>query len=165
MTRADFADMAVRAEIGAAALAQGRSIDLWSLTLTALALACLWWMPSHTLPLCSQAFLFISVLAGGVQKIFALRVAFDEDVFRYWARCWSTVEPDLTMSDPTTILAAFDRVLASCGLRSSEHAAPRDLDNRLQGALKLLRGQTCAFTTQFVAWLVAIATTWITLPG
>jgi hypothetical protein len=136
-----------RARVMAAALALGRSLDLWSLTLAALSLVSLLWLG---LPPVSAICLLLSLAAGAAQKLFALRVAFDAALFRQWGET----------PDPTSLaaeLAALDHTLAICGLRAQQGGAPRDLDSRLGGAWKLLKTQALAFAIQFAAMIVAAA--------
>jgi hypothetical protein len=163
---ADLVDAAASARLGAAGLALGRSIDLWSLALTVLALACLSWTPFHPLMILPQVFLMLSVLAGGLQKILALRVAFDEAIFRQWASIWNrTTEPDSAINDQLASLAEFDRALANCGLRVAPEGVPRNLDSRLRGAMKLFRWQMFTFVMQFSTWVGVIAALYLSSPG
>lgn len=149
-----LAGAASRARTMAAALALGRGLDLWSLALAALAVAGLLGL---ALPLSSAICLLVSLSAGGVQKIYALRAAFDAALFRHWAETWSSAA--IQGRDPvelTADLAAFDQALAACGLRAPADGATRDLDSRLRGAGKLLRRQALALAIQFAAMIVAL---------
>ena len=148
-----FAGAAARARVMAAALALGRSLDLWSMALVTLALVGLLWL---SLPLSSGICLLASILAGGRQKIFALRVAFDAALFRHWAEAWRrAADQGLDQAALVADLAAFDHALAACGLRAPAVEAVRDLDSRLHGAGKLLRQQTLALAIQFAAMIGA----------
>jgi hypothetical protein len=151
----NFAEAAARARVMAAALALGRSLDLWSLALVMLALAGLMWA---TLPLTTSLGLLVSILAGVGQKVFALRVAFDAALFRHWAEAWSH---DATLGRPPTALDAdlriFDQALAACGLGKTRGDAVRDLCSRLSGAVRLLRRQALALAIQFAAIVIAMA--------
>lgn len=159
MTDADFSTAAARARLAASGLALGRRVDVWSLALTVLALAALLWATQQAVALLPQACLLAAVLAGGMQKIFALRVAFDAAVFCDWAERWdrAALAGD---GDPANAIAAdllaFDRALAATGLRAAPGAVLRDLDRRLWGAFKLLRGQLIALAVQFVALIVTV---------
>ena len=152
------AGAAAGARVMAAALALGRSLDLWSLSLLAIALASLLWVP---LPLAPRIGLLISLSAGAMQKIFALRVAFDAALFRHWAENWAdTRDNAAARPDPASLaadMAALDQALALCGLRAHQGGAPRDLDSRLRGAWKLLRAQALALAIQLAAIIGAAA--------
>lgn len=150
-----FAGAASCARTMAAALALGRGLDRWSLALVALALAGLLWAP---LPLSSSVCLLAALLAGGAQKIYALRVAFDAALFRYWAETWAAAATQ--GRDPAGLaadLATLDQALAACGLRASSEGALRGLDSRLRGAGILLKRQVLALAMQFVAMMVALS--------
>jgi hypothetical protein len=149
-----FADAASRARTMAAALALGCSLDHWSLALVVLAMAGLLWAPS---PLSSSICLLASLLAGGAQKIYALRVAFDAALFRYWTETWAAAATQ--GSYPAALaadLAALDQALAACGLCAPSEGTLRGLDSRLRGAGKLLRWQALALAIQFAAIIVAL---------
>jgi hypothetical protein len=166
MTDADFSTAAAAARVAGGGLALGRRVDVWSLALTVLALAGLLWTTQQTAALLPQVCLLAALLAGGMQKVFALRVAFDAAIFRDWAGRWdrAALAGD---GDPASAIAAdllaFDRALASTGLRALSDGAVRDLDCRLRGAWKLLRWQLIAFAVQFAVLIVAV--TAMHLPG
>jgi hypothetical protein len=157
----NFAEAAARARVMATALALGRSLDLWSLALVMLALAGLLWV---TLPLTTSIALLVSILAGFMQKLLALRVAFDAALFRHWAEAWSR---DATQGrEPTALdadLRIFDQALAACGLGKIRDGAVRDLRSRLRGVVRLLRRQALALAIQFAA--IGIAMVAILLSG
>ena len=148
-----IAGAAARARVMAAALASGRRLDLWSLALVMLALFSLLWM---LLPPSSAICLLLSLLAGGTQKLFALRVAFDQTLFRHWDETWTsaatqgrdapTFEADLT---------ALDQTLVACGLLPQQGGAARSLDSRLHGAWRLLKRQVLAFAIQLATMIGA----------
>lgn len=153
-------EAAARARVMATALALGRSLDLWSLALAALALGGLLWM---TLPLTTSTGLLLSILAGVGQKVFALRVAFDAALFHHWAEKWSSDEVE--GRDPNALatdLLVFDRALADCGLATPRGDGVRDLNSRLRGAARLLKRQVLAVAVQFAA--VAVAMVAVLLP-
>lgn len=141
---------ATKARVAAAGLLVGRGIDHWSLALTVLALAAAWVMPpTELLP---QLLLLLVIVAGGAEKLFALRVAFDASLFAQWAESWQqAAEPGTIEAD----LAALDQALAACGLRANAGEV-RELDRRLVGAFSLLRRQFALLALQFVAWLAAL---------
>lgn len=141
-----LAAAASRAGVGAAALALGRNLDTWCLALLILALlglSCL------SLPLMSSMFLLLSLAAGVVQKLFSLRVAFDETLFRQWATAWGEgtkqgkAESTLSMD-----LEELDRTLLACKLAAKQTGTLRDLDSRVRGALGLLKKQLLALVVQ-----------------
>lgn len=147
-------EMAMRVGLMANGLGLGRRVDLWSLVLATLALVGLVWSMRQSL-LWPTVLLLLSVLVAGVQKVLALRVAFDEAVFRSWAERWQRVAiGDGGASNPVADdLLAFDRALVVLGLRGSA-GDPRELDDRLRGAAKLLARQLMAFGLQFAVLLV-----------
>ena len=163
------AGAAAGARVMAAALALGRSLDLWSLSLLAIALASLLWVQ---LPLAPRIGLLISMAASAMQKMFALRVAFDAALFRHWAETWAETWVDTrdnaaARPDPASLaadLAALDQALALCGLRAHPGGAPRDLDSRLRGAWKLLQAQALALAIQLAA-IIGAAAAMCLLPG
>jgi hypothetical protein len=158
-----FATAAPRARVMAAALALGHRLDLWSLMLVTVALASVLALP---LPLTPKIFLLISILAGGAQKIIALRVAFDARLFCDWTQCWTRATAQRPASPgPEADLAALDQVLATCGLRAPASGPLRDLDSRLRGAWQLLRQQVLIWAIQFVAVLAALVTAPLPLAG
>lgn len=149
-----MAEAAARARVMAAALALGRGLDLWSLALIALALATLLWL---SMPLPPRIFLFASLFAGGAQKIFALRVAFDSTLFRRWAETWAAAaDRNANGAAQAADLAALDHAIAACGLRAPTGDTVRDLESRLRGASKLLQRQAVFLALQFVAMTGAV---------
>ena len=150
-----FAEAAARARVMATALALGRSLDLCSLALVVLALAGLLWV---ALPLTTSIGLLLSILAAFMQKVFALRVAFDAALFCHWAEAW---DRDSTQGRDSIALEAdlriFDQALVACGLGKTRGNAARDLCSRLHGAVRLLRRQALALAIQFSALAVAMA--------
>lgn len=138
----------VRLRLAARWLALGSSIDAASLAFTLLALAALLW----TVPLpAAQAALLAAAVAGLGEKAFALRVGFDRGIFADWARRWeSPGHPS-----PAADLAAFDAVLADLGLRRAGAHGLRSLEDRIRGALELLKWQAGLAAIQAVALLAA----------
>lgn len=151
-----FAGAASGARTIATALALGRGLDLWSLVFVVFALAGLLWAP---LPLLSSICLLASLSAGSMQKIYSVRVAFDAELFRYWAETWSNAA--IQGCDPAALvtdLAALDQALAACGMRAPVDGTARELDSRLRGAGKLLGRQALALAIQFASMVVAFGT-------
>jgi len=137
-----------RASLTAAWLAGGRGIDRFSIFLTLLALATALW-GEHGPEV--QFVVLLAVVAGGVEKIYALRVAFDQRIFAAWAGRWSATES----SEPDVAMAEFDRALGRMHLRSATAQATRGLDERIAGACALLRKQGLCLACQFFALLAA----------
>lgn len=148
--------MAARAGLVADGLGLGRRVDLWSLVLVVLALVGLTWAAWLSL-LWPSMLLLLSVLAAGAQKGLALRVAFDEAVFRTWAARWHDSAIGGGDAEGTTVddLQAFDQGLAVAGLRKQAGGPMRDLDSRLRGATKLFGRQLLAFVLQFATLLAS----------
>ena len=144
-----------------AALSLGRRLDLWSLPLSLLALACLFILPLAWLP---RTALLVSLLAAGVQKYFALRVAFDERLFRALAKQWAGKTPPEDASTLTE-LARLDQSLARCRQCPPKADKVRDLNSRLLGASRLLKEQVLAFSVQFASLLAAAAAAGLPLAG
>ena len=151
---ADRDGAATRARVIASGLALGRSVDTWSLVLSAMALACALGLAlqAASLPL---GCLLVVVAAGGVQKAFALRVAFDEAAER-----WSVAAAADNRAQAATAirsdLLALDQALAAMGLRRGQPDSVRDLDSRIDGARKLFGRQLMALAIQGASWLLAI---------
>lgn len=164
----DLTGAATRARVAASGLALGRSVDTWSLVLTALALACAFGLALRAAPLPLTCLLF-SVAAGGVQKAFALRVAFDEALFRFWAERWSVnaaSDDSAVVANPVRAdLLALDQALAAMRLRNCHGESVRDLDSRIDGTRKLFGRQVIAFGAQAAAWILAILALQFRSPG
>lgn len=165
---ADRDHAATRARAVASGLALGRSVDTWSLVLTALALACALELAlqAASLPL---ACLLVVAVAGGLQKALALRVAFDAALFRAWAERWSVAAAgDARPGAVTAIqadLLALDQALAAMGLRRDQSDSVRDLDSRVDGARKLFGRQLMALAIQVAGWIFAILALQLRFPG
>ncbi len=154
----NFAGAATRARVVASALALGRSLDWWSLALLVLALFSLLGLPLPHLP---KIALLLSTIAAAVQKIFALRVAFDEALFRQWADKWdATASQHIADASLVADLAELDQTLVCCGLikHADTNAGKnvRDLDQRLRGAMGLLKSQGLAFVVQLATFMCAV---------
>lgn len=146
---------AAQAQVMACALAAGRRIDRWSLALAAVALLGLV-LAATPLPLSARLCLLASLLAAGMQQILALRLAFDEIVFQKWAEKWAGAAVLGSEScGYVEDLAAFDQGLAACGLRAPSSGVVRDMDNRVKGAMGLLKKLVLAFALQVVATVSA----------
>lgn len=140
---------AATAALTAAALGQGRQLDLLSLALLLLALATLLLAVTG---LTERSLLGFSMAAGLVQRYYAFRSDLDARVFAHWAACWS----GLWAPDPQADLKAFDQALTGAFGAGDAPSPPRPLADRVRGALRLLRHQSIALTIQFSAILGAI---------
>ncbi len=137
---ADPSAAVMQARLIGDALALGRGLDLWSLALTIVALAILVW---GDLPYLGRALCVLAVIAGAGQKVYAMRVAFDRQLFSAWARRWQGAR----CPAPDADMARLDEALADWGLRACGTGPPRPLAARARGARRLLRRQ---------AWLLAL---------
>lgn len=136
-------------------LRQGRSLDHLSSGLSLLALGvgltiALLEMPSP----CTAALATGIVLLGLAQKYWAMRVAFDAELFALLAA-------DASRLERRTL--ALDQALASLGLQPANNVG-RPWSERSRGALRLLRTQSLLLATQvllalgapvIIAWLAA----------
>ena len=149
----DLATAATRVRVLATMLSLGGRLDLWSMVLAAIALASLLGL---ALPIASDIGLLLSFLAGGAQKILAMRVALDEALFRHWAESWRRRafrdSESISMDED---LAMLDKALDACGLRESSDGVLRTLEHRMRGAGNLLKLQVFVFAFQFTALMLA----------
>lgn len=136
--------MAEQARLATAVLSQGRSLDQWSLLFTGLALAALLMAKDYG-P--AERLVLMSVLiAGLVQKYFAMRVGLDREIFGSWAARWQRQG-----ADPFIDLGEMDDSLAALGLAGKAGpATPRPLTDRVKGALRLFRRQVICLMVQVV---------------
>lgn len=126
-------DAAQRAGLCADMLTLGRSLDLWSSGLALVALGALLLAPAL-----AAAPLWATLAPALPARYFALRVRFDEAVFRRWANVWSGSADDHL---PAVTMAAFDRALG----RTPDG---RPLAARCRGARRLLCWQALATLLQ-----------------
>lgn len=142
---------AATAALVAASLGHGRSLDRLSQGLLLLALAALL-VPG--LGASAHGLLLASLIPAGVQVYHAFRCRLDAHVFALWARQWPAAG-----SSPGADLRAFDQALAQCfGAGKGAASPPRALDERAQGALRLLRRQALALACQGALVLAALIT-------
>jgi len=142
-----------------AVLGQGRHAARLSLLLTVAAVALLgvsvmrdqgaadWTAVWRTPPAVA---LWLSLLAGLVQRYFALRVRLDTQLF-------GQLYTDLAVSDQD--LQRLDQGLALLGVPTGQ--MPRGLRSRWTGALRLLRLQVICCVLQAVCLLAAGALAWV----
>lgn len=137
-----------RAGLTALWLDAGRSLDRLSMALTLLALAAALWSGGRG---AAQFLLLLGVALGGLEKVYAVRVAFDQRIFAAWAEHW----PATANFELGGALAEFDQALERMQLRSAMGPATRGLDQRIAGACALLRKQGICLALQFLALLAA----------
>jgi len=140
-------DAAASAALTAAALAQGRSLHLLSLSLLLPALATLLLAPGGPARI---ACLSLSLVAGAIQAYHAVRSGLDAALFAHWAQCWSAP----TAVDVDADLQAFDQALGSAFGQPAR--SPRPLAERVRGALGLLRRQALALALQGLTLFAAM---------
>lgn len=152
----NLAGSVAQARVGASSLTLGQHIDAWSLLLTGLALAILFWVAPQPGAWLTKICLLLSVLVGIVQKGLALHVAFDAAIFLDWAERWRcSADAGDSANAMTADLLAFDQAVAAAGLRAAPADTVPDLNRRLRGAMKLLGRQLIAFAVQFTILLIA----------
>lgn len=162
-------DYATRSRTMAAALSLGKQVDRWSLLAGAAALLPLLLQPLQTRPPIVTVLLALSLIAAIFQFVLALRVAFDAHIFADWAYRWSqrpTLGNDGCKEGMEADLARFDDSLktlfSACsrpaGRRTSaiDDGPARPLENRLQGAARLLKRQLTCFAVQLLCLVPAI---------
>ena len=124
----------VTAAIGAALLKTiSNALNHWSMLLALAAILLLGLKAVN-------GFLITSVLVALLQGYFALRTAFDAAVFAALGGAVSHYE-------------SFDRLLTRWKLRGA-NITTRCLDERLQGAMRLLRWQAVSFLAQIILLLM-----------
>lgn len=143
--------------VTASLLRQGRSLDQLStgLTLLGVLFGLAQLLMTSIIPLC----LILStglIILGLLQKYWALRVAFDADLFCLVARNAESL-PERTRS--------LDLALQNLGLQSATRAG-RPWAERQRGALKLLRKQAILLAAQVLLTLAALlASPWLPFAG
>lgn len=143
--------------VTASLLRQGRSLDQLStgLTLLGVLFGLAQLLMTSIIPLC----LILStglIILGLLQKYWALRVAFDADLFALVARNADPL-PERTRS--------LDLALQNLGLQSATRAG-RPWAERQRGALKLLRKQAILLAAQVLLTLAAfLASPWLPFAG
>lgn len=141
----------------ASLLRRGRSLDQLSTGLALLGVLlglCPWWLATFN-PWALAAGCGLLML-GAVQKYWALRVAFDADLFQRLA------DHPSALDDNTQ---ALDQALASLGLQAAERGG-RPWPERSRGALALLRRQALALAAQLLLALgCLLASPWWTTAG
>lgn len=155
-------EAAVRARTTAAALALGEPLDRWSLLIGVATLLLFLWpsLPPHP-PVVTGLFT-LSLLASIFQLVYALRVAFDARIFAGWASRWSSasccdegqVDEDLDRFDRTLAVLLFGNLNKG---GNAFPASPRPLEERLQGASRLLKKQFSCFVVQLLSLALAAA--------
>lgn len=139
----------IELHVVASLLRRGRSLDQLStgLTLLGVVFGMAQWLLVALTPICLLLSLWMIIL-GLLQKYWALRVAFDADLFALLARDLSRT-PDL------------DEALQTLGLQSAKRAG-RPWAERRRGALKLLRKQAYLLGAQVLLTLgIILASPWL----
>ena len=140
-------------QVVASLLRRGRSLDQLStgLTLLGVLFGLAQLLMASITPICLILSLWMIVL-GLLQKYWALRVAFDADLFDLMAR-----DPDRT--------PALAPAMPRPGLQSAKRAG-RPWNERGRGALKLLRKQAYLLAAQLVLTVaVILASPWLPFSG
>lgn len=144
-------------EVVASLLRQGRALDQFSTGITLLGL--LFGLVQLLLASISPVCLILSawmVLLGLLQKYWALRVAFDAELFQ----CMASETEQLTQRTQ-----AMDRALQCLSLQKPNRS-DRSWGERSRGALKLLRRQAQLLAVQVLAPLaVILASPWLPFTG
>lgn len=162
-------DYAARSRTMAAALSLGKQVDRWSLLAGAAALLPLLLQPWSTRPPIVTVLLALSLIAAIFQFVLALRVAFDAHIFAEWAYRWSQgaslvdkehkeeMEADLARFDDS-LKILFSARSQPAGWRTSviNDGPARPLENRLQGAARLLKRQLFCFAVQLLCLVLAV---------
>lgn len=130
---------AVIAAIVASLLRQGRALDWISRGLTLLGAAAILLGTYAAAPLSITGLAVLAVLLGLVQSYFALRVAFDAEIF---AR----------LADNAFSATSFDDAMKSLGL-SKDDRLSRPMSERARCAMRLLRGQAIFLALQVASLL------------
>ena len=140
-------------QVVASLLRRGRSLDQLStgLTLLGVLFGLAQLLMATVTPICLILSLWMIIL-GLLQKYWALRVAFDADLFALLARNKDRT-PDL------------DQTLQSLGLQPAKRAG-RPWAERRRGALKLVRKQAYLLAAQVLLTLaVILASPWLPFAG
>jgi len=136
-----------KALLAAGTLATGKTIDSWSQLAALAVIIALVAFPE--VPAGVTAALGLSLLAGIAQMYLAVRTTLDERIFAGWGACWTE---DATRAAED--LAGFDAAMHE---QFGKTTAPRSLDNRLAGALRLLKRQALALGAQILLLTLALA--------
>lgn len=134
-------ESATRARVAAELLGLGRAAAVAGGVMLAGGLLLAWIQPPAT-----GLALALSLVAGVVQTVYALRTRFDAGIFRFWSARW------VDGADPTADMAAFDHIV-----RGRPPATPRPLSSRIAGARRLLMWQLIWLGVQAVALVTAAA--------
>lgn len=141
----------------AALLRRGKALDQLSTGLTLL--GALLGLGQYLLGSVSLWGLLLSVtllVLGLLEKYFALRVAFDAELFQ------ATADSTAPVAERAT---ALDQALAALGLQPAARGR-RPWEPRIQGALALLRRQALLLAAQLLLTLgLILASPWLTFAG
>ncbi|CAM2873483.1 MULTISPECIES: hypothetical protein [Pseudomonas] len=140
-------------QVVASLLRRGRSLDQLStgLTLLGVLFGLAQWLMVSITPICLLLSLWMIIL-GLLQKYWALRVAFDADLFALMAK-------DIERT------GELDQTLQTLGLQPANRPS-RPWTERRRGALKLLRKQAYLLGAQVLLTLaVILASPWLPFAG
>lgn len=152
---------AARARTAAAALALGEPLDRWSLLIGVATLLLFLWPSLPPRPPVVAGLFTLSLLASIFQLVYALRVAFDARILADWALRWSNPSC-CEKSQVDADLDCFDRTLAVLFPFNAKErgealpVSPRPLEERLQGAVRLLKKQLFCLVIQLLSLALAV---------
>lgn len=133
--------------ISASLLRQGKNLDTLSTGITLISVLCSLiplWLSNISI---TYILLFLGLVCIGLlQKYYALRVAFDADLF-------TLVAQQPAQQDANT--QALDQALNEMGLKAAS-SSERSWAQRQQGALRLLRNQAIVLVVQLV-WVIIMS--------
>ncbi|MBF4256830.1 hypothetical protein EAY24_22390 [Vibrio anguillarum] len=135
-------------------LKRGAELDQLSLCVTALGILMLILQSALMITPWQLGLLFILLLVGLAQKMYALRVSLDADLFAQLAVLWQQ-QGVATAQDAESILRELDCELVALGLIKTLQQT-RALQSRCQGALRLLKRQFLCVALQLLMLLVLL---------
>ncbi|MDO6524543.1 hypothetical protein [Motilimonas sp. 1_MG-2023] len=135
-------------------LRRGAELDQLSLCVTALSILMLMLQSALMITPWQLGLLIILLLVGLAQKMYALRVSLDADLFTQLAVLWQQ-QGVATAQDTDPMLRALDSELAALGLIKTPQQT-RVLQSRCQGALRLLKRQFFCVVLQLLMLLVLL---------
>lgn len=135
-----------KAVLAAATLATGATIDRWSRLAALASLVALIAVPDFSSG--ATTALWLSLLVGLAQMYHAMRTALDERILAAWSARWARSDAEVTGD-----LTDFDTALHEL---FGKLPAPRDLDARVAGALRLLKMQAAAMGVQVALLVLAL---------
>jgi len=138
---------AEQARFASQLLAQGKMIDHWSFGGFTIALLAAVFDPQDTV---AKTCFLVAAFIGLVQRYYAFRVGVDAKIFCVWANRWANRK-----TTPESDMSAFDQALA--GLHPGKpRVLNRRLDQRIQGAERLLARQAAALLLQMILLMLGM---------